>query len=141
MSQIFSFSSLLVMPFWFLIAFLPTWKWTKRIISTPWVAAPAALLYVVLVIPNFIELFPQITNPELVNIAALLGTAEGATIAWAHFLCFDLFVGRWIYLDSREKALHPVLMFPIIFFTLMFGPLGFLAYLILKSFTDRKVSG
>ncbi len=140
MSQIFSLSSFLVMPFWLLMAFLPTWKWTKRIIGSPWVAAPAALLYVALVIPNFIELFPQIMNPELVSIAALLGTPEGVIIAWAHFLCFDLFVGRWIYLDSHKKALHPVLMFPFIFFTLMFGPLGFFAYLMLRSFTGKKIS-
>ncbi len=140
MNQVFSLSSLLVMPFWFLIAFLPTWKWTKRIISSLWVAAPAALLYVVLVVPNFIELLPQMLNPELANITVLLGTPEGTTIAWVHFLCFDLFVGRWVYLDSRQRALHPVLMFPFIFFTLMFGPLGFLAYLVLRSAAGKKIS-
>jgi len=140
MDSIFSLSSLLVMPFWFLMAFVPTWKWTKRIISSAWIAAPAALLYVLLVIPGIQSILPQVMNPELAGIAAALGTPEGATIAWVHFLAFDLFVGRWVYLDSRRKSINPFIMFPFIFFTLMLGPLGFLAYLGLRLFFPNNVN-
>jgi hypothetical protein len=27
-----------------------------------------------------------------------------------HFLAFDLFVGRWVYLDSRERGISALLM-------------------------------
>jgi Domain of unknown function (DUF4281) len=138
METIFSLSSLLVMPFWFLIIFLPTWKWTKRIISSPWISAGAALLYTVLVLPSILQILPAVMNPSLSGIASLLGTPAGATIAWVHFLAFDLFVGRWVYLDSREKKLSPLLVSPILFFVLMLGPLGFLLYLLVRFFAQPK---
>jgi len=34
----------------------------------------------------------------------LFGTGAGTTLAWVHFLAFDLFVGRWIYLDARGEG-------------------------------------
>jgi Domain of unknown function (DUF4281) len=132
METLFSLSSLLVMPFWFLMVFLPTWKWTKRIISSPWISALAAALYAALVVPSILQVLPAVMNPSLSGIATLLGTPAGATIAWVHFLAFDLFVGRWVYLDSREKQISPLVVSPLLFFMLMLGPLGFLAYLLLR---------
>lgn len=132
MDTIFSLSGLLTIPFWLLMIVLPTWQWTRKIMKSVLVIAPAALAYAVLVIPRFAEIFPVVLSPKLPQIAALLGTHEGATIGWIHFLAFDLFVGRWVYLDSRERDLHPLLMAPILFFVLMLGPLGLLLYLILR---------
>lgn len=135
--QLFQLSSLLVMPFWFLIIFLPFWGWTKRIVASPWMAAPAALLYAALVLPGVAGIFAEVATPQLPEIAALLGTPAGATIAWAHFLAFDLFVGRWVYLDSRERKISAWLVSPILFFVLMLGPLGLLLYLATRFFAAR----
>jgi len=85
-----------------------------------------------LVAPRFFEIMAEVLQPTLSGMAALLGSEIGATIGWVHFLAFDLFVGRWIYLDSREKNISAWLMAPILFFTLMLGPLGFLSYLLLR---------
>jgi len=139
MTTIFSLSSFLVLPFWFLMIVLPTWKWTRRILSSPWIIAPAAALYVALVLPGILEILPEVMNPELEPIAASLGTPAGATIAWVHFLAFDLLAGRWAYLDSRERGVSPWLMAPVLFFILMLGPLGFLLYLLTRTFTPRKM--
>ena len=106
MATLFQLSNLLVMPFWVLMIFLPHWQWTRRIAGSPWIAAPAALLYAVLVLPNALSLLPVLMNPSLAGITALLSTPEAATIAWVHFLAFDLFVGRWVYLDSRARTHH-----------------------------------
>jgi hypothetical protein len=111
---------------------LPRWRWTQRIMRSPWVSAGPALLYVALVVPRLGTIWPAVTKPTLPGIAALLGSPEGATIAWVHFLAFDLFIGRWIYLDSRQRRLSALLMAPILFFTLMLGPLGFLIYLVVR---------
>lgn len=131
--QLFQLSNLLIMPFWLLMIFLPSWRWTGRIINSPWIAAPPALLYT-LVVPGIAGLLTQLVNPALPQIASLLGTPAGATIAWAHFVTFDLFVGRWVYLDSRQRQITSWLVSPLLFFVLMFGPLGFLLYLLLRSF-------
>ena len=132
METIFSLSSFLVLPFWFLMIVLPTWKWTRRILSSPWIIVPAAALYVALVLPGILEILPAVMNPKVSAIAASLSTPTGATIAWVHFLAFDLFVGRWVYLDSRELGLSPWFVSPVLFFVLMLGPLGFLLYAALR---------
>jgi hypothetical protein len=62
-----------------------------------------------------------------------MGSPAGATIAWVHFLAFDLFVGRWIYLDSQQRRISAWLMAPVLFLTLMLGPVGFLFYLIVRA--------
>ena len=51
----------------------------------------------------------------------------------AHFLAFDLFVGRWVYLDSRERGISAWLMAPILLVVLMLGPLGFILYLVVRT--------
>jgi hypothetical protein len=60
---------------------------------------------------------------------SLLGTPTGTTLAWAHFVAFDLFVGRWIYLDSRSRSYSAWGVSPILVLTLLIGPVGLLMYL------------
>ena len=137
-ATLFNLSSLLVMPFWFLMIFLPHWRWTKRIAGSLWIVVPAALLYTVLILPSLPTVFPLLLNTTLAGIAALLGTPQGATIGWVHFLAFDLFVGRWAYLDSRARGISAWLASPTLFFILMVGPLGLLLYLALRALTGRN---
>lgn len=132
METLFKISSLTVLPFWALMIFLPRWRVTKWLIGAPWICAAPAALYAALVIPRFAEVWQAVSNPELSGIAALLGSPVGATVAWLHFLAFDLFVGRWIYLDGRERGIAFWVMAPALFLTLMLGPCGFLLYLIAR---------
>jgi len=132
METLFKLSSLAVLPFWALMIFLPRWRVTKRLMSSALVCAAPAALYAALVIPRFAEVWQAVSSPELSGIAALLGSPVGATIAWLHFLAFDLFVGRWIYLDGRERGVSGWVMAPVLYLTLMVGPCGFLLYLIVR---------
>jgi hypothetical protein len=132
MTLLFRLSNLLVLPFWALMILLPRWRWTERIMRSPFVSAAPAFLYAALVLPRLGAIWPAIARPTLSGIATLLSSPEGATIAWVHFLAFDLFVGRWIYLDSQQRRLSPLLTAPVLFLTLMLGPLGFLIYLVLR---------
>jgi Domain of unknown function (DUF4281) len=129
MDTVFSLSSLTSIPFWLLMILAPRWTWTRKIIGSPFLILPAAILYIALVFPNIASSFPTLANPKLETIQTLLGSSAGATISWVHFLAFDLFVGRWAYLDSLEHKIHPLVMAPILFLILMFGPLGFALYL------------
>jgi len=136
----FTLANLLVVPFWLLMILLPAWRWTARIMRSLWVVVPAALAYALLVLPNLLPLLGELASPTLSSIAALLGTPAGAMIGWIHFLAFDLFVGRWAYLDSRQRRLHPLLASPTLFFIFMFGPLGFLLYLGVRLIAGRTAS-
>jgi len=141
LETIFSLSNLLVLPFWLLMITLPRWRATERIMRSPLVSAAPALLYLVLVLPRLAELLPALANPTLAGVAALLGTPAGATIAWAHFLAFDLFVGRWAYLDSRERGVSAWIMAPVLLCVLMLGPVGFLLYLAARALAGRRAAG
>jgi hypothetical protein len=132
MSMFFRVSNLLVLPFWALMILLPRWRWTQSIMRSPFVSAAPAALYAALVLPRLGEIWPAISRPTLGGVAGLLGSPAGATIAWAHFLAFDVFAGRWMYLDSQERRVNVWLMAPVLFLTLMLGPVGFLLYLILR---------
>ncbi len=141
MALIFNLSNLVVLPFWLLMIFLPHWPWTRRIMAGAWPVVIPALIYAVLIGPRLPGLLAGLANPSLAEVAALLGTPEGALIGWAHFLAFDLFVGRWAYLDGRERNLSAWLASPALFFVLMAGPIGFLLHLALRwAWAQRRVT-
>jgi hypothetical protein len=140
MDAVFQTSNLLVMPFWALMILAPHWVWTRRIIGSPLIVLPAALLYAGLVLPGIAALLPALANPNLMGITALLGTPQGATIAWVHFLAFDLFVGRWAYLDGLKNGINVFVMAVVLFLILMFGPLGFAVYLGVRLITSSRAS-
>jgi hypothetical protein len=138
MDTLFQASFLLVAPFWIAMIALPGLAATQRVVASPWIAAPAALLYLTLVLPNLAPVMGALADPTLATIAPMLGTPEGATIAWAHFLAFDLFVGRWVYLDARNRELPWWATSPLLFLTLMLGPTGLLAYLLVRARTALR---
>lgn len=108
--------------------------------TAPWMVAVLALAYSVLVLPQALAVLPLLANPTLPGIAGLLGTPAGAAIGWIHFLAFDLFMGRWIYLDSRARRLTAWLASPALFFVLLFGPFGFLLYWVLANLAGHKTT-
>jgi hypothetical protein len=126
---VFELSNLVVLPFWALMVFLPFWTVTRRVMATPWVVAPAAILYLITMVPVASMVLPEVINPVQARIASLLGTPTGTTLAWAHFVAFDLFVGRWIYNDSRSRGYSAWWVSPVLVLTLLVGPIGLLVYL------------
>src|SRR3981081_1903186 len=115
MGLLFRLSNVLVLPFWALMILLPRWRWTTRVIRSPLVSGAPAALYAAVVLPRLAAIWPAVSRPTLNGMAALLGSPAGATIAWAHFLTFDLFVGRWIYLDSQERRVSAWFLAPVLF--------------------------
>ena len=128
METLFKVASTAVVPFWLLMILAPRWTVTQRVMNSRWPVVVFAVLYAILVLPRLPVVLPVVLKPELPAVRALLGSADGATIGWVHYLAFDLFVGRWVYLDSRTRGLNSWLMAPILFLTLMLGPCGFLVY-------------
>jgi hypothetical protein len=77
-------------------------------------------------------------NPSLESMAAMLGTPQGALIAWAHFLAFDLFVGRWAWSEGRRLGISAWLTSPTLFLILVVGPIGLLLFLLLRTFAPPR---
>jgi hypothetical protein len=140
METIFSLSNLFVLPFWALMIFLPHWRWTQRIMRTLWPVVVLAVVYTVLLLTQIGGVAGSLLNPTLAGIADLLGTPAGAAVGWVHFLAFDLFVGRWAYLDSRERSISAWLVSPTLFFIFLAGPMGLLLYLAVRVLWQRRRS-
>jgi hypothetical protein len=132
MAQLFQLSFYLAAPFWALMILAPRWSWTRRIIGSPWIIAPIALLYLVIAIPRLGELLPLVTSPSLGSLQSAMAEGGAATLVWTHIIAFDLFVGRWMYLESRRSELHPLVMAPVLLVTIMFAPIGFLVFLAVR---------
>ena len=130
---LFSLTFAVAAPFWALMIVLPRWSWTARIVGSPLIVLPAVLIYAVLVIPALGEVLPAVASPTLNSVRELLGTANGAAAGWAHMIAFDLFVGRWSWLDARTRAVPALVMAPILLLTIMLGPLGLLVYLLVRT--------
>ncbi|MCO1594614.1 ABA4-like family protein [Micromonospora sp. RHAY321] len=126
---LFTLTFAVAAPFWALMILLPNWSWTARIISSPLIVLPVVLIYALLVVPAFGEVLPAVASPTLEGVRDLLGTADGAAAGWAHMIAFDLFVGRWAWLDSRERGVPALVMAPVLVLTILLGPLGLAAYL------------
>src|SRR4051812_26673737 len=138
MERVFSLSGLLVLPLWALFILAPRWRVTLRVARSPGIVLLPIVLYAALVLPALATILPVVARPTLASVIALLATPVGATAAWAHFLAFDLFVGRWIFLDAdaartTPRALAAPLVSLILVLTLMLGPLGLLSYLVART--------
>ena len=129
MDTVFTFSPAFSLPFWILVVIFPHWQWTVKIISSPWIVAPMALLFSVLVLPHVGDLLAE-GLPTLEGTAANLGTDWGTTLVWTHIQAFDLLAARWVYLDYRRRG-YSAWPMALIFATIFrLGPLGLLAYLL-----------
>ena len=68
----------------------------------------------------------------LKGVMKLFDSPGGATLGWTHYLAFDLFTGMWIARDADNKGFGRIVQLPLLFLTLMAGPVGLLSWLIVR---------
>ena len=69
---------------------------------------------------------------SITQVRALFMNDNALTAGWLHYLAFDLFVGTWIVEDGAQRGVAPWLIIPCLALTFMFGPAGYLLYLLLR---------
>ena len=84
---------------------------------------------------------PDLTNYSVSGIRALFMSDGGIVLGWTHYLAFDLFVGQWIARDADNKGFHRLFQLPFLFLTLMAGPIGLLAWLMVRERRARALAG
>ncbi len=128
---IFQIVNTAVLPMWLMLFFVPENKVTKWLIKIPLVPLVLAVCYVILVIPGLSQ-----ANPEdfqtLKGLTQLFATPDAVLAGWIHYLVFDLAVGMWLVVQNRTLKLSKWLMLPILLFTFMMGPAGFLLFHLVK---------
>ncbi|MEV6931295.1 ABA4-like family protein [Dactylosporangium sp. NPDC051485] len=137
MTTLFQLAFLAAVPFWALMILLPTWRWTRAIVSSPLIALPTLVVWALAIAPAFGDFAREMLSPDLEGLRELLARDEVVAAVWAQVLAWDLFVGRWIYLDSRARGLHPLLVAPVLVLTILLSPIGLPLYLALRLFGKR----
>lgn len=133
MDFLFYFSAISVLPFWFMMIIFPQSELTARVVRSPWICLPAAACYLILGLPHIPELLMIFASPSPDSLAMVMSKPWAASMFWAYAGAFDLFVGRWIYFDSREQAANPLLLSLILFICIFSGPVAFIFYWCVKT--------
>jgi hypothetical protein len=57
---------------------------------------------------------------------------------WVHYLAFDLFVGTWETRDALARGISRWLVVPCLLLTFLFGPVGWLAYWLVRTIREVR---
>lgn len=128
-----------VIPAWLLLAAAPNAALTQRLVHQVWIPMLLGAVY-------FFVLVLGPSAPEggdffsLAGVMTFFTSPYAVLIGWVHYLAFDLFVGAWEVRDAKRRGISHGYVVPCLFFTLMFGPVGLLAYLSLRLIVLRVVT-
>jgi hypothetical protein len=129
--QLFSSASTLAMLGWFILVFLPRgWKWLNPIASML-IPLILSVLYSFLIARYFFS--AEGGFDSLANVQQLFTYPAVALAGWVHYLAFDLFVGGVIAKQADEIELSRLIQAPILLLTCMFGPFGYLLFMLIKA--------
>ncbi|MXO84808.1 DUF4281 domain-containing protein [Altererythrobacter aurantiacus] len=144
---VFSFCNLLALACWIALVALPRRPFVLKAIFAGGVGL-LSLAYTTLAIGLFSGAFDPVRD---VGSAAVdlsdysvdglknLFRSEGAiVIGWVHYLAFDLFVGIWLARDADRHRVSRLIQAPFLLLTFMAGPMGLLAWLLLRRTFGRK---
>jgi len=136
-TQVFSMVGMIAMPMWVLMIFLPKWKVTRFLIDYKVIPLFLSVIYAIYIF-QAILIGGWMDFGSLTSVMTLF-TEENAVLAgWVHYLAFDLIVGMWMLDQNKKVGIHQLLMAPCLFGTFMFGPVGFLLFIILKTLKQKK---
>lgn len=136
MEQIFSACSTLAALGWLLLILAPRWRLTQAIAGA---AIPLAIAVVYLVL--IVRYMPGAAGGfgSLAEVATLFETPGLLLAGWVHYLAFDLFIGSWEVRDAQRHDVPHLLVVPGLVLTFLLGPIGLLAYLLLRSWRARSL--
>jgi hypothetical protein len=135
---IFAIANPLAMLGWLGLALFPARKIVVDGISGVAIPALFAVAYAGLVAAFFAGSDGGFSSIEAVR--ALFQSDALLVAGWLHYLAFDLFVGAWEVRTARAEGIPHLLVIPCLALTFLFGPLGFLAFLILRAAYARRAS-
>lgn len=130
---VFMIANLVVLVGWLALLLAPLRR--DALITTARVAAAAVAFIYVVLLARGLSVGPGLPEgagfATLDAVTALLSQREAILGAWVHFLAFDLFVATWMAEDAPRAGVPHGLLVPLLGLTLVAGPAGLLAYLLL----------
>lgn len=135
--KLFSLSNLVAMAGWLLLSVAPRWKWTQRIVLSGLIPLLLGSVYLTLIVLYFGD--AEGNFGTLDGVMTLFKDPNAVLAGWIHYLAFDLFIGSWEVSNSQKHNIHHLLLLPCLFLTFMLGPVGLIAYFILRAIRTKKL--
>lgn len=137
-AEIFSICNKVILLGWVLLIFLPNWKHTQAILLNGLIVLFAGI-YAFMILKDIGNFNPE-SFSTLANVKALFQNDDAVAAGWIHYLAFDLFVGAYIVKKSRQIGLSRILYTITLPFTFMFGPIGYLLFVIFKTIKTKTLN-
>lgn len=135
-SQLFGIANSVALFSWLILIIVPTWKYTISIIINT-VIISLASCYAFFIIKDFGN-FETDSFSSLENVKALFTSDSAVFVGWIHYLCFDLLVGTIIVERAQKAGISRWLYSIALPFTFMFGPVGYLIFVIIHKLHPKK---
>ncbi len=126
----FGHASRLAMLGWLALILLPRWRGVSHTLSRLVIPATLSLGYLVLIAVHWHDAKGGFSSLD--GVARLFQSRPMLLAGWVHYLAFDLFLGAWILRRSQEAGIPHLPMVPVLLATFMFGPAGYLSFLLLR---------
>lgn len=135
LSTIFNISMLVALAGWIFLFIHPYGENTDKIliygVATVLSIFYAGLLFKRIHMENRPK-YPKGDFKSLEGVVNLFKRPQSVLVGWIHYLAFDLMVGIYIKNDALASGIPFWYLIPSLILTIMFGPFGFLSYIILK---------
>jgi hypothetical protein len=138
MDQLFAICNAFALVGWLLLIAAPRWQWTARLVLSGWWSVALAVVYTALAVAYL----PQAEGGfgSIPAVRSLFAHDAVLTAGWVHYLAFDLFVGAVEVKQAQRDGIGHFIMIPILIATFMLGPIGLLAFFVVRSIRQRRVA-
>jgi hypothetical protein len=127
---VFSIANPVAMVGWILLVVQPRRRWVTDVAAGWAIPAVLAIAYAAIVATHIVGSPGGFSS--LPAVATLFANPWLLLAGWIHYLAFDLLIGGWEARDARERGVSPVALVPCLVLTFLFGPAGWLLYLLAR---------
>lgn len=136
--RLFDIANLIALLGWIALAFAPLAR-DRLVFAARVIGVALALSYAGLLITSLAGGGTEGGGfTSLEGVTALFARPEAVLVGWVHYLAFDLWVGAWAVEDAGKRGVPHWAMMPVLFLTLMVGPIGLLVYLAARAGLSRR---
>ncbi len=135
--RLFDIANLIALLGWIVLAFAPLAR-GRLVLAARVIGVTLALAYAGLLITSLAGGGTEGGSfTSLEGVTVLFARPEAVLVGWVHYLAFDLWVGAWAVEDAGKRGVPHWAMVPVLFLTLMAGPIGLLVYLAARTGLSR----
>ena len=132
---LFKIANISIMPAWALLIFAPQSKLTYALVYSHAYPFFLGLFYAYLLMSGF---GAEGGMGSLAEVRIAFDSDTILLAGWVHYLVFDLFIGSWEVQDAHKNGIRHLTITPALVFTLLFGPIGLLIYLIMRQLSRKS---